>query len=318
MDPSKEIAKQVVEAHKTVVLWWHEPLITQLIIAVAGLVVIRLLAALLVRWASRFVKDSQARYRIRKVSALISYLVIILFLAVLFKDRLGGLAIALGVAGVGIAFALQEVITSVAGWAAINFANFYKTGDRIQLGGIKGDVIDIGILRTTLMELGEWVKSDLYTGRIVRIANSFVFKEPVFNYSGDFPFLWDEITVPVTYASDHRLAREILERIIHTVIEEYSAYAKRAWKNIVKKYLVDEAMIDPVVTLVCTDNWIEFTVRYITDFKLRRSTKNRLFSLILDEFEATGGRVTIASTTMQLVDPQPFTVKLNGKLPDQF
>lgn len=179
-----------------------------------------------------------------------------------------------------------------------------------------GDVIDIGILRTTLMELGEWVKADLYTGRIVRIANSFVFKEPVFNYSGDFPFLWDEITVPVTYASDHRLAREILEKIIHRVIEEYSAFAKRAWKDIVKKYMVEEAMIDPAVTLVCTDNWIEFTVRYITDFKLRRSTKNRLFSLILDEFEKTGGRVKIASTTMQLVDPQPLTVKFSGKLPE--
>ena len=316
MEPANVITKQVVAAQKTVAQWWNDPLVIQLIIAAAGLVVIRLLAALLVRWASRFVKDSQARYRIRKVSALISYLLIILFLAVVFKDRLGGLAIALGVAGVGIAFALQEVVTSVAGWAAINFANFYKTGDRIQLGGIKGDVIDIGILRTTLMELGEWVKSDLYTGRIVRIANSFVFKEPVFNYSGDFPFLWDEITVPVTYASDHRLAREILEKVIHTVIDEYSAYAKQAWKNIVKKYLVEEAMIDPVVTLVCTDNWIEFTVRYITDFKLRRSTKNRLFSLILDEFEATGGRVKIASTTMQLVDPQPFTVKLSGKLPE--
>jgi small-conductance mechanosensitive channel len=316
MKPTNEISKQVGEVHKTVVLWWNDPLIIQLIIAVAGLVVIRLLAALLTRWAGRFVKDSQARYRIRKVSALISYLVIILFLAVVFRERLGGLAIALGVAGVGIAFALQEVVTSLAGWAAINFANFYKTGDRIQLGGIKGDVIDIGILRTTLMELGEWVKSDLYTGRIVRIANSFVFKEPVFNYSGDFPFLWDEITVPVTYASEHRLAREILEKIIHTVIEEYSAYAKRAWKDIVKKYMVEEAMIDPVVTLVCTDNWIEFTVRYITDFKLRRSTKNRLFSLILEEFEKTGGRVKIASTTLQLVDPPPLTVKLSGKLPE--
>lgn len=316
MKPTNEMSKQVGEVQKTVVLWWNDPLIVQLIIAAVGLVVIRLLAALLFRWAGRFVKDSQARYRIRKVSAFISYLVIILFLAVLFKDRLGGLAIALGVAGVGIAFALQEVVTSIAGWAAINFANFYKTGDRIQLGGTKGDVIDIGILRTTLMELGEWVKADLYTGRIVRIANSFVFKEPVFNYSGDFPFLWDEITVPVTYASDHRLAREILEKIIHRVIEEYSAFAKRAWKDIVKKYMVEEAMIDPAVTLVCTDNWIEFTVRYITDFKLRRSTKNRLFSLILDEFEKTGGRVKIASTTMQLVDPQPLTVKFSGKLPE--
>ena len=98
--------------------------------------------------------------------------------------------------------------------------------------------------------------------------------------------------------------------------QEYSAFAKRAWKDIVKKYLVEEAMIDPVVTLVCTDNWIEFTVRYITDFKLRRSTKNRIFSLILEEFEKTGGRVKIASTTIQLVDPQPLTVKFNGKLPE--
>jgi small-conductance mechanosensitive channel len=314
MKPADEISKQVGDVQKTVVQWWNDPLIIQLIIAASGVVIIRLMAALLSHWAGRFVKDSQARYHIRKVSALISYLVIILFLTVVFRESLGKLAIALGVAGAGIAFALQEVVTSIAGWAAINFANFYKTGDRIQLGGIKGDVIDIGILRTTLMELGEWVKSDLYTGRIVRIANSFVFKEPVFNYSGDFPFLWDEITVPVTYASDHRLAREILEKIIHTVVEEYTAYAKRAWEGIVKKYMVEEAMIDPVVTLVCTDNWIELTVRYITDFKLRRNTKNHLFSLILEEFERTGGRVKIASTTVQLVDPQPFTVKLSGKV----
>lgn len=310
---AKEITKQVGEVQKTVTQWWNDPLVIQLMIAAAGLVIIRLVAVLLSAWAGRFVKDPQARYRIRKVSALISYLLIILFLAVVFKNRLGGMAIALGVAGAGIAFALQEVIASIAGWAAINFAQFFKTGDRIQLGGIKGDVIDIGILRTTLMEMGEWVKADLPTGRIVRIANSFVFKEPVFNYSGDFPFLWDEIMVPVTYASDHRLAREILEKIIHTVIEGYSDFAKRAWKDIVKKYMVEEAMIDPVVTLRCTDNWIEFTVRYITDYKLRRSTQNRLFGLILDEFEATGGRVKIASATMQLVDSSSLTVKFDKK-----
>ncbi|MCB0784290.1 MAG: mechanosensitive ion channel, partial [Flavobacteriales bacterium] len=75
-------------------------------------------------------------------------------------------------------------------------------GDRVQLGGIKGDVIDIGVLRTTLMELGEWVDGDLYNGRMVLVANSFVFKEPVFNYSADFPFLWDELKVPVQYGAD--------------------------------------------------------------------------------------------------------------------
>lgn len=75
-------------------------------------------------------------------------------------------------------------------------------------------MIDISILCTTLMEVGEWVSADLYTGRIVRIANSSVFKEPVFNYSGDFPFLWDEITVPVKYGSDWTMARAMLRRVV--------------------------------------------------------------------------------------------------------
>jgi small-conductance mechanosensitive channel len=313
MNSAGELSKQVEGVQKAVVQWWSEPLILKIIIVVAGLVIIRLLVALLNWWAGRLVKDSQARYRTRKITSFISYIIIIIFVASVFKDRLGGLAIALGVAGAGIAFALQEVISSLAGWAAINFARFYSIGDRIQLGGIKGDVIDIGLLRTTLMELGEWVKSDLYTGRIVRIANSFVFKEPVFNYSTDFPFLWDEITVPVKYGSDYRLARQILEKVIHEVIDEYSRYAKTAWKDIVKKYYVDEAMIDPVVTFSFDSNWVEFTVRYITDYKLRRATKNRVFDLILEEIDRTGGRVQIGSTTIQLVDPDPFKVQLEGR-----
>ena len=96
----------------------------------------------------------------------------------MFSDKLGGFTVAFGVAGAGIAFALQEVIASVAGWVAISVGNFYSPGDRVQVGGIRGDVIDVSILRTTLMEVGEWVAADLYTGRIVRVANSSVFKTP--------------------------------------------------------------------------------------------------------------------------------------------
>ena len=295
---------------KTFRSWLADPLAIKIIIAIGGLIVLRIFVFFLIRSLGGYLKDSQTRYRTRKIITLISYFVIILFLAIVFKDQLGGLAIAFGVAGAGVAFALQEIIVSLAGWVAIVFGRFFVTGDRIQLGGIKGDVIDIGLLRTTLMECGEWIKADLYTGRIVRVANSFVFKEPVFNYSADFPFLWDEISVPVTYASDYRLAREILETIIHEVIDEYSAYAKRAWKDVVKKYMISETMIDPMVTLVCTDNWIEFTVRYITDYKLRRATKNRIFGLILERFMATEGKVEIASGTYQLVSPPPFKVQI--------
>jgi small-conductance mechanosensitive channel len=134
-------------------------------------------------------------------------------ITIIFSAELGGLTVALGVAGAAIAFALQEAIVSIAGWFAISFAYFFKTGDRVKLGGIKGDVIDIGMLRSTIMEVGDWVQGDLCNGRIVRMSNSFVFKEPVFNYSCEFPFLWDKITVPITYGSDVKSTRTILIKL---------------------------------------------------------------------------------------------------------
>ena len=176
--------------------WTSDPLIAKLIAAGAVLLAITVLIRLRQGWLSRYLRDADTRYHARKLAALSGYFLAVVGITVIFKDRLGGLTVAIGVAGAGIAFALQEVIGSVAGWIAISFGGFYRPGDRVQVGGIKGDVIDIGILRTTLMELGEWVNSDLYSGRIVRVANSFVFKQPVFNYSGDFPFLWDELRLP--------------------------------------------------------------------------------------------------------------------------
>jgi len=218
------------------------------------------------------------------------------------SNRLGNLTVAFGVAGAGIAFALQEVIASIAGWVAVSFGNFYSVGDRVQLGGIIGDVIDVRVLRTTIMETGQWVKADLYNGRIVRVANSFVFKEPVFNYSGNYPFLWDEITVPVKYGSDYKQAREIMQRIASEELGHHIPAAREILKEMVNKYRIEDARIDPMVTLIANDNWLEFTVRYVTDYKMRRSTKDILFTKIMEEFDAPDGKVSLASATFCLVD----------------
>ena len=179
-----------------------------------GVIAIRLLYGFAQRSARHRISDVGTLYRSRKILDFAAYMTMIFFLTLVFRDQLGSLTVAIGVAGAGLTFALQEVIVSVAGWFAISLGDFYRVGDRVQLGGSKGDVIDIGILRSTLMEVGEWVNADQYTGRIVRVANSFVFKEPVYNYSRDFPFLWDEITVPVKFGCDHRLARQLLEQIV--------------------------------------------------------------------------------------------------------
>lgn len=166
----------------------NNPMITKIIFVVAGFLIILLIIQIIKRSLGKRIK-AENWYKTKKIINGIGYAVFIILVLVVYNDSLSGVTVALGVAGAGIAFALQEVITSAAGWLAIMVGDFYKPGDRVQLGGIKGDVIDQGILRTTVMELGDWIDGDLYNGRIVRIANSFVFKEPVFNYSADFPFL---------------------------------------------------------------------------------------------------------------------------------
>ncbi len=287
-----------------------DPTVGKIVATILGILIIQALARFLQRSVAGRIRDSGARYQTRKFITLGGYLIVVLFITLVFSDRLSSLTVALGVAGAGIAFALQEVIASIAGWFAISFAGFYRTGDRVQLGGIKGDVIDVAILRTTLMEIGEWVKGDQYSGRIVRIANSFVFKEPVFNYSGDFPFLWDEIAVPIKYGSDHRLAREILQSVVDEVIGEYSQRATESWKLMMKKYQVEGASVRPSILLALNDNWMEYTIRYIVDFKKRRGTKDELFTRLLDEFANTDGKVAIASTTVQLVELPAVDIRL--------
>ena len=293
--------------------WLFDPRILKVVVTIVGVLLIGLLVQFFQKYVTRQVEDSETRYRARRFVSSLGYLGYLLLIAVVFGQELGGLTVALGVAGAGVAFALQEVIASVAGWAGISFGHFYQTGDRVQLGGIMGDVIDIGILRTTMMECGQWVNADLYNGRIVRVANSFVFKEPVFNYSAHFAFLWDEITVPVKYGSDYRLAREILRRVAEEIVGEYTVSASAEWKRVVDRYMVEEESTAPAVTLVANDNWMEFTLRYVVDFKKRRSTKDRIFTRILEEFESTEDRVAIASMTIHIVETPVFDVRLDDQ-----
>ncbi len=276
-------------------------LLIKLISLGVGLAIIWLVIKLLQRNIFSRISDNENRYRIKKFSSFLAYLLTILLITLVFSDKLGGLTVALGVAGAGLAFALQEVIASFAGWMAILFGGFYKTGDRVQLGGIKGDVMDIGLLRTTIMETGQWIDGDLYNGRIVLIANSFVFKEPVFNYSGEFPFLWDEIKIPVQYGSNYGKAKELILQIGREVAGDLSEQSRIQWKELQDKYRLEDAQTEPMISMIANDNWVEFTLRFVVNYKRRRATKTELFSRILEAIESSNGEINMASATIQIL-----------------
>lgn len=296
---------------EVVVGWLQDPVVGKIVVSVLVLVMTVVVVHFLQRALSRYIADNARRYRMRKAVTIIGYLLAIFLLSLVFSDKLSSLTVAFGVAGAGIAFALQEVIASIAGWVAISFGRFYQVGDRVQLGGIMGDVIDIGVLRTTLMECGGWVKSDLYNGRIVRVANSFIFKEPVYNYSADFPFLWDELVVPVRYGSDPALAKRIFLEVLIEVTGDYATHSKEEWRRMTQRYMIEDARVDPMVTMVANDNWIEFTLRYVVDYKRRRSTKDVISEKLLIAIEATQGRVRLGSQTVELVGMPPLEVSVN-------
>ncbi|MBX3117789.1 MAG: mechanosensitive ion channel [Fimbriimonadaceae bacterium] len=288
------------------------PLLLQGAGVLAFAIVVLIVSRVAASAVGRIVRDNSSQYRLRKAISAGAFGAILIASVVVYGHNIAGLGVAIGVAGAGIAFALQEVITSFAGWVAITLGNFYKPGDRVQLGGIAGDVIDIGVLRTTIMETGGWVKGDLYNGRIVRVANSFVFKEPVYNYSGEFPFLWDEIVIPIRQGSDHKLARQILVDACNETVASLSTEARKNWQELRSGYRLEDANVDPYVSLIVNDNWLEYTVRYVVEYKIRRMTKDRLFERILDDVAATGGRVQFGSATMEITNLDRLTPSEHG------
>lgn len=286
--------------YTTVLGLFRNPLFGKIVTVCAGTGFIILFIRFIRIALFRHIRDTSTRYRAGKFMIFLGYVLVIVLIAGVFSSNLGGIHIAIGMAGAGIAFSLQEVIASVAGWFAVSFGGFFKTGDRVQLGGIKGDVIDIGILRSTIMEMGEWIRADAYTGRVVRVANSFVFKEPVYNYSGDFPFLWDEITLPIRYGSDISITRKLIESIVREMVEDYSETAADAWKDMLKHYLIDDQSTDPAVFLSADENWITFTARYVVDYRKRRLTKDRLYTRLLEEIDTRGDEVRIATSATEI------------------
>ena len=248
----------------------------------------------------KLTNDNASKYKLKKIITFFGYLVFLLGILSIFNTKLSGIGTALGVAGAGIAFALQEVIVSIARYVTVFSSNFYRVGDRVKLGGIKGDVIDIGILRTTLMEIGDWVNGDLYNGKMVRVANSFVFKEPVYNYSGDFPFLWDEICVPIKTSGDYVYANQIFTKILNDEVGDFANSSQVSWDKMIGKYNIENARVQPMITMAFDQNWITFTLRYVVDFKSRRGTKSVLFDKILTAIKNSNGKIEVASSAFEI------------------
>lgn len=275
---------------------------------------LRLVARTLLRGRN----DVRARFWSEQAIHLLLTFVLLVFLASLWFDDPARLATPAGLLTAGLAVALQRVITAVAGYFVILTSRVFSVGDRIVLGGVRGDVIALGYTRTKIMEMGEppavqeddpavWVGARQYTGRIVTVTNDKVFNEPVFNYTREFPYIWEEMRVPVRYQDDWSAAERILLDAAgrHTVdVEEIG---RPALEELKRTYVVDDSQLKPRVYWRITDNWLELTVRFIARDRGVRELKDAMSRDILQAFKAAG--IEVASATVDVVGAPPLQLR---------
>ena len=260
----------------------------------------------------------QTRFWTRQAISLTSAIVLILgLLSIWFSDPTR-LATALGLMSAGLAFALQQPVTSIASYFVILRGNTFTVGDRITMGGVRGDVMRLGFIQTTIMEMGEppavqggdpavWVKSRQFTGRIVTVSNSKIFAEPVYNYTREFPFIWDEMPIPITYQADRGRVEEIMLEAARREAIDPESLAAEAKEHIETKYGVKPIDLMPRVYYRITDNWLELTVRFIVHTHGVRSVKDAMSRRIISELDKAG--IGIASATYDIVGLPPVEVR---------
>ncbi|MBU1122058.1 MAG: mechanosensitive ion channel family protein [Candidatus Omnitrophica bacterium] len=255
---------------------------------------------ILVNIINRRMKDVKGRHVVRKNAAYFINAAILIVIFLVWLQNLSSITIFLSVIGAGIALALQEALLCMAGWFLIIVRRPFEVGDRIELGGVKGDVIDLRLFQTSLLELGNWVDADQSTGRIVNIPNSAMFKKENYNYSRGFEFIWNEIRILVTFESDWNKAKEIM---LHKGQEEVKGLDQVVKKRIVamtKQYMIYYEHLTPIVYVNIKDSGVELTLRYLTQAQSRRMTQDRLCQSILEEFRKQEN-INFAYTTYRIV-----------------
>lgn len=262
----------------------QDDILRSALFVVLVLVVLFVLVRIAVRLVPKYVSEPTRQYHITKIIRRIGYVLAAVAVALLIEPETSDVLTIITIIGTGLAIALREVLLSAAGWLRIAFTSPYQVGDRIEIGGLRGDVIDIRMQRTTLMEIGGWVDADQSTGRIAHFPNGWLFQHAVYNYTRGFHFIWNELPVTLTHGSDWKKAREIAR----TFIEESSAIVEQQAASQIKQlsgeFLIHYSIMSPFVYVRVAPTGIQLTLRYLCDVRKRRGTEHAITISLLDAF----------------------------------
>ena len=272
--------------------------IVETLIVILVLVVLRALAMrLLQRWTT----DARSFYQWRKIITYVIAAIALVAIARIWFAWFGNFGTFLGLASAGLAIALRDLLVNMAGWLFIVSRRPFGVGDRIQVSGVSGDVIDQRLFQFSLLEIGTWVDADQSTGRIIHMPNGKVFTEPQFNYTRGFGYIWNELPVLVTFESDWRTAKRMLQEIVERHAATLTEEAQRRISQASRQFMIVYSNLTPIVYTSVRDSGVLLTMRYLCDPRRRRGIAHALWEDVLDAFAAEGS-VDFAYPTTRFYD----------------
>jgi small-conductance mechanosensitive channel len=256
----------------------------QLVYTLIALVFLLLLRLIIANLVIRKIEDDHRRYHIRRIVTYVHTILSVLIIGSIWFQGLASISTVLGLASAGLAVALHDTIANIAGFFFIEARKPFRVGDRIELNGVKGDVIDSRLFEFSVVEVGNWVDAEQSTGRIVHIPNSAVMRSPLSNYNIGFEYIWNEIPVLITFESDWKKAKKLLSEIGKKHAEPLSAGAQAQIRRAARKYLIIAGTLTPTVYTTVKDSGVMLTIRYIVNPRMRRGTEQQMWEDILDAF----------------------------------
>ncbi|MBA2644033.1 MAG: mechanosensitive ion channel [Solirubrobacterales bacterium] len=263
--------------------------------------------------------DAYRRYWAGKIVSYVLVTLAVIALIVLWAPLGGRLSVILGFATAGIAFAMQEVIGALFGWLNILAGRIYTVGDRIEVGGVRGDVMDITPLRTKILEIGSdaaagghrsWVSARQPTGRVVTVSNKKTFTEAVFNYSAHLEWIWEEIGFAVGQDADWEAAERILLDVVREQAPDMRGEGEQALEALGRRFLLSPADVEPNTYVRVEQGDVEVVARFVVTVRAARKAKDAITRAVLERFRAAG--ITIAYQTYAVTG---FEAGTDGKQP---
>lgn len=260
------------------------------------------------RLVARNVEDTDAAYRANKIINYVATAIFIITVAFIWFDAFSSLPTYLGLLSAGIAIALADVLKNMVGWVYILSRKPFQVGDRIEVEGYKGDVVDVRLFRFSLMEIDGWVDAEQSTGRLVHVPNGVVFNKQVANYTEGFGFIWHEVPVLITFESDWKLAEQLMLEILEHDAPDVEGTAGATIRATARRYSIRVGTLTPTVYLTVRDSGVLLTARYLVEARTRRGREDRVWRSILEAF-AEHDNVHLAYPTVRTYFDGPIEMR---------